>query len=42
MIKKIAFVGMPTHDLDRADAFYRDVLGLEFDEENCHPKWHEF
>lgn len=42
MIKKIAFVGQPTRDLERATAFYRDVLGLEQDMDGSHPRWHEF
>ena len=28
MIKKIAFVGLPTRDMDKTRAFYGDLLGL--------------
>ena len=28
MIKKIAFVGMPTRDMSKTRAFYQDLLGL--------------
>ena len=28
MIKKIAFVGMPTRDMPKTRAFYQDLLGL--------------
>lgn len=31
MIKKIAFVGQPTKDLEGAKKFYEKVLGLELD-----------
>ena len=41
MIKKVAFIGHPVRDLERAKKFYGEVLGLEktLDYEN---KWCEF
>jgi predicted enzyme related to lactoylglutathione lyase len=41
MIKKVAFIGHPVRDLERAKKFYGEVLGLEktVDMEN---KWCEF
>lgn len=41
MIKKIAFVGQPTHDMERAKQFYGDVLGLELDHDYGHG-WCEY
>ena len=41
MIKKIAFIGQPTLDMDRAKQFYGEVLGLEMDHDYGHG-WCEF
>ena len=41
MITKVAFVGQPTFDQDRAKAFYGELLGLHLDHEHG-PKWTEF
>jgi catechol 2,3-dioxygenase-like lactoylglutathione lyase family enzyme len=31
MIKKMAFVGQPARDAERAKKFYGEILGLELD-----------
>jgi catechol 2,3-dioxygenase-like lactoylglutathione lyase family enzyme len=41
MITKIAFVGQPTRDLERARRFYSEALGLRHDH-TPHPGWSEF
>ena len=41
-IKKIAFVGVPVTDMQRAREFYEDVLGLEPDPEMTGEHWTEY
>jgi predicted enzyme related to lactoylglutathione lyase len=41
-IKKIAFVGIPVTDMERARAFYEDVLGLQPDPEMTGEHWTEY
>ncbi len=41
-IKKIAFVGIPVTDMERARAFYEDVLGLQPDPEMTGQHWTEY
>src|SRR6266487_147311 len=41
-IKKIAFVGVPMTDMQRAREFYEDVLGLEPDPEMTSEHWTEY
>ncbi|HKY60192.1 MAG TPA: VOC family protein [Gemmatimonadota bacterium] len=41
MIRKIAFVGHPTRDMDRARRFYGETLGLELSQDYG-GKWVEF
>jgi predicted enzyme related to lactoylglutathione lyase len=41
MITKIAFVGQPTRDLDRAKRFYSEALGLRHDHDPSE-RWSEF
>lgn len=41
-ITRIDFVSIPTQDADRATAFYRDVLGLEEDEQTVGQPFSEF
>jgi predicted enzyme related to lactoylglutathione lyase len=41
-IKKIAFVGIPVTDMERARAFYEDVLGLQPDPEMTGQNWTEY
>jgi predicted enzyme related to lactoylglutathione lyase len=41
-IKNIAFVGIPVTDMERARAFYEDVLGLRPDPEMTGQHWTEY
>ena len=41
-IKKIAFVGIPVTDMERARAFYEDVLGLQPHPEMTGQHWTEY
>ena len=41
-IKAIGFVGIPVTDLNRARAFYEDVLGLRTSDEMMGEKWIEY
>ena len=41
MIKSLAFVVYPVKDVDKAIAFYRDVVGLKLSEK-LHSAWAEF
>jgi predicted enzyme related to lactoylglutathione lyase len=41
MIRKMAFVGHPTRDLDRAKRFYGETLGLNHSAD-FGPRWSEF
>jgi predicted enzyme related to lactoylglutathione lyase len=41
-IKKIAFVGVPVTDMQRAREFYEDVLGLQPDPEMTGEHWTEY
>ena len=41
-IKNIAFVGIPVTDMERARAFYEDVLGLQPDPEMTGEHWTEY
>lgn len=41
MIQKIAFIGHPTRDIERAKRFFGDVLGLELDADYG-DRWVEF
>jgi predicted enzyme related to lactoylglutathione lyase len=41
MIRKMAFVGHPTRDLDRAKRFYSETLGLKHSGD-FGPRWSEF
>ena len=41
-INKIAFVGIPVTDMERARAFYEDVLGLYPDPEMTGEHWTEY
>jgi predicted enzyme related to lactoylglutathione lyase len=41
-IKKIAFVGIPVTDMQRAREFYEDVLGLQPDPEMAGEHWTEY
>ena len=41
-IKKIAFVGVPVTDMERAREFYEDVLGLQPDPEMTGEHWTEY
>ena len=41
-IKKIAFVGIPVTNMERARAFYEDVLGLQPDPEMTGQHWTEY
>jgi predicted enzyme related to lactoylglutathione lyase len=41
-IKKIAFVGVPVTDMQRARAFYEEVLGLQPDPEMTGEHWTEY
>lgn len=41
MIRKMAFIGHPTRDLERAKHFYGDVLGLEHSADFA-GRWSEF
>lgn len=41
MIRKIAFIGHPTRDMERAKRFYGEALGLEMDRDYG-GKWVEF
>jgi predicted enzyme related to lactoylglutathione lyase len=42
MIKEIAFTGSSVTDMERARAFYEDVLGLKPSEEMAGGKWIEY
>jgi predicted enzyme related to lactoylglutathione lyase len=41
-INAIAFVGIPVTDMERARAFYEDVLGLKSDPEMTGEMWTEY
>jgi predicted enzyme related to lactoylglutathione lyase len=41
-INGLAFVGIPVTDMQRARAFYEDVLGLKVSEEMMGGKWVEY
>jgi predicted enzyme related to lactoylglutathione lyase len=41
-IKKIAFIGVPVTDMQRAREFYEDVLGLQPDPEMIGEHWTEY
>lgn len=41
MIRKIAFVGHPTRDMEKAKHFYGELLGLKLDSDYDHP-WTEY
>lgn len=41
MIRKMAFIGHPTRDLDRAKRFYGETLGLKHDVDYA-GRWSEF
>ncbi len=38
-VTKLDFVGIPTQDMDRAIAFYKDVVGLRQDEHRDAEFW---
>ena len=42
MITEIAFTGIPVTDINRARAFYEDVLGLKVSDEMMGGKWIEY
>ena len=42
MIRKIAFIGHPTRDMDRAKRFYGDVLGLSLSPNSPADDWVEY
>ena len=41
-IKKIAFVGIPVTDMERAREFYEDVLGLKIADQMMGGQWIEY
>ena len=41
-IKKIAFVGIPVTDMERARAFYEDMLGLKIADQMMGGQWIEY
>ena len=41
-VKRLAFVGIPVTDMNRARAFYEGVLGLKASEEMMGGKWVEY
>jgi catechol 2,3-dioxygenase-like lactoylglutathione lyase family enzyme len=40
--QRVDFIGVPTQDVAQAEAFYRDVLGLEKSPNSPHDDWIEF
>ncbi len=39
MITRLDFIGVPSRDVERARAFYRDTLGLRPDEHGNYEQW---
>jgi catechol 2,3-dioxygenase-like lactoylglutathione lyase family enzyme len=39
LIQELDFIGIPSHDADRARSFYRDVLGMRPDEHAEYEQW---
>jgi catechol 2,3-dioxygenase-like lactoylglutathione lyase family enzyme len=39
MITRLDFIGVPSQDVDRARAFYRETLGLRPDEHGNYEQW---
>lgn len=42
MIKKVAFIGYPTRDIEASRRFYGEVLGLQHDHTTENDRWSEY